>query len=62
MLPYPDNANPDSLKAALNVLIQCQGKPWVVLGAFGEMGLESESIHKEIGELIQSMNVIVVVI
>lgn len=52
------NANPDSLKAALNVLIQCQGKPWVVLGAFGEMGLESESIHKEIGELIQSMNVV----
>lgn len=52
------NANPGSLKAALNVLMQCEGKPWVVLGALGEMGADSVNIHKELGELIKSMNVV----
>ncbi len=52
------NANPSSLKAALDVLIQCNGKPWVVLGALGEMGVNSANIHKELGELIKSMNVV----
>ncbi|MCF6249797.1 MAG: UDP-N-acetylmuramoyl-tripeptide--D-alanyl-D-alanine ligase [Methylococcaceae bacterium] len=52
------NANPSSLKAALDVLIQCKGKPWVVLGALGEMGVNSVNIHKQLGELIKSMNVV----
>ncbi len=52
------NANPDSVKAGLDVLMQCEGKPWVVLGALGEMGTDSACIHKEIGELIKSMNVV----
>ncbi|MCK5477412.1 MAG: UDP-N-acetylmuramoyl-tripeptide--D-alanyl-D-alanine ligase [Methylococcales bacterium] len=52
------NANPDSLKVALEVLMQCEGEPWVVLGALGEMGSGSLKIHKEMGELIKSMNVV----
>ena len=51
------NANPSSLKVALDVLVQCKGESWVVLGAFAEMGANSEKIHKEIGELIKSMGV-----
>lgn len=51
------NANPDSFKVALDVLKQCGGKNWVALGALGEMGLESENIHKQLGKLLKSMNV-----
>ncbi len=51
------NANPSSVKVALDVLTQCQGESWVVLGALGEMGVDSKIIHKELGELIKSMNV-----
>jgi len=52
------NANPSSVKAALDVLLQCEGEPWVVFGALGEMGLDSIKKHKEMGELIKSMNVV----
>ena len=52
------NANPASVKVALDVLLQCDGVPWVVLGALGEMGADSLEIHKELGELIKSMNVV----
>ncbi len=48
------NANPDSFKVALDVLKQCKGEHWVVLGALGEMGTESKTIHKELGKLIKS--------
>lgn len=51
------NANPSSVKVALDVLTQCQGESWVVLGALGEMGIDSKMIHKELGELIKLMNV-----
>lgn len=47
------NANSASLKAALDVLNQCPGKHWLVLGAFGELGSESAEIHKQIGEQIR---------
>ncbi|MCK5188866.1 MAG: UDP-N-acetylmuramoyl-tripeptide--D-alanyl-D-alanine ligase, partial [Methylococcales bacterium] len=52
------NANPSSVKVALDVLLQCEGESWVVLGALGEMGADSLEIHKELGELIKSMNVV----
>ncbi len=51
------NANPTSLKAALEVLKQCAGESWLVLGAFGELGQESQRLHKEMGELIKTMNI-----
>jgi UDP-N-acetylmuramoyl-tripeptide--D-alanyl-D-alanine ligase len=52
------NANPASLKAGLDVLVNCAGKPWLVLGAFGELGPESVKIHEKIGELIKSAGVV----
>jgi UDP-N-acetylmuramoyl-tripeptide--D-alanyl-D-alanine ligase len=52
------NANAASLKAGLDVLANCKGKPWLVLGAFGELGPESAKIHEEIGELIRSKGVV----
>ncbi len=52
------NANPASLKAALEVLKACDGEPWVVLGAFGELGHESGKIHEEMGKLIKSMGIV----
>ncbi|MDD5409825.1 MAG: cyanophycin synthetase, partial [Methylobacter sp.] len=52
------NANPASLKAGLDVLVNCAGIPWLILGAFGELGPESVKIHEEIGELIKAAGVI----
>jgi UDP-N-acetylmuramoyl-tripeptide--D-alanyl-D-alanine ligase len=52
------NANPASLKAGLDVLVNCTGKPWLVLGAFGELGPESVKIHEKIGELIKAAGIV----
>lgn len=51
------NANSASLKAGLDVLIECGGEPWVVLGAFGELGPESLEIHREMGEIMKASGV-----
>ena len=48
------NANPSSLKAALDALLSCEGEPWVVLGAFGELGRNSKKLHEQMGEMIKS--------
>ncbi|WP_020564790.1 UDP-N-acetylmuramoyl-tripeptide--D-alanyl-D-alanine ligase [Methylosarcina fibrata] len=48
------NANSASLKAAVDVLIGLDGEPWLVLGAFGELGSDSLKIHKEMGEMIKA--------
>lgn len=51
------NANAASLKAGLDVLADCPGEPWVVLGAFAELGPDSADIHREIGESIRAKGV-----
>ncbi len=51
------NANAASLKAGLAVLTACSGKPWLILGAFGELGEDSLKIHAEMGELIKASGV-----
>jgi UDP-N-acetylmuramoyl-tripeptide--D-alanyl-D-alanine ligase len=51
------NANADSLKAGLAVLADCSTKPWLILGAFGELGEDSVKIHSEMGELIKASGV-----
>lgn len=51
------NANPASLKAALQAINQCQKPVWLVLGAFGELGNDSANIHSEMGAMIKSMPV-----
>ncbi|TRW91395.1 UDP-N-acetylmuramoyl-tripeptide--D-alanyl-D-alanine ligase [Candidatus Methylobacter oryzae] len=52
------NANSASLKAGLDVLSNCDGRRWLVLGAFGELGPESPKIHEQMGELIKSSGVV----
>lgn len=51
------NANPSSLKAALEVLTDCSNEAWLALGAFGELGPDSPAIHREMGELIKAKSV-----
>ncbi|MFA5824972.1 MAG: UDP-N-acetylmuramoyl-tripeptide--D-alanyl-D-alanine ligase [Gallionellaceae bacterium] len=43
------NANPASLRAALKVLAQAQGKKILVLGDMGELGADAPRFHAEIG-------------
>ncbi len=47
------NANPSSVEAALEVLMQCEGEPWFVMGALAELGKESVKKHQQLGELIK---------
>ncbi|MEO1882018.1 MAG: UDP-N-acetylmuramoyl-tripeptide--D-alanyl-D-alanine ligase [Methyloprofundus sp.] len=51
------NANPASLAVALEVLKQCPGEKWLALGAFGELGADSEHIHSEMGRDIKNAGV-----
>jgi UDP-N-acetylmuramoyl-tripeptide--D-alanyl-D-alanine ligase len=43
------NANPDSVRAAIDVLSQCQGQRLLVLGDMGEVGAQGVAYHQEIG-------------
>ncbi|MEY2493733.1 MAG: UDP-N-acetylmuramoyl-tripeptide--D-alanyl-D-alanine ligase [Verrucomicrobiota bacterium] len=53
------NANPDSMKAALRTLIElgADGRRIAVLGEMGELGEESESGHREVGEAAAELGV-----
>lgn len=52
------NANPASLKAALEVLVTLDAEPWLALGAFAELGTESKAIHRQMGDMIKSIGVV----
>lgn len=52
------NANAASLEAGLDVLGVCPGQHWVIIGAFGEQGLNSERIHYDLGKLIKAKGVV----
>lgn len=43
------NANPDSMRAAINVLAKLTGKKILVLGDMGELGTDAKNMHIEIG-------------
>ena len=43
------NANPDSMKAALDVLSRFDGTKVFVMGAIGELGATSLQLHAEVG-------------
>jgi UDP-N-acetylmuramoyl-tripeptide--D-alanyl-D-alanine ligase len=43
------NANPDSMKAAIDVLASRQGKQFFVMGDMAELGVDADQMHADIG-------------
>ncbi|MBI3714920.1 MAG: UDP-N-acetylmuramoyl-tripeptide--D-alanyl-D-alanine ligase [Betaproteobacteria bacterium] len=50
------NANPDSVRAAIDVLAQKPGKRLLVLGDMGELGVDAPSMHSQIGAYARNAN------
>jgi UDP-N-acetylmuramoyl-tripeptide--D-alanyl-D-alanine ligase len=44
------NANPDSVRAAIDVLASCPGPTALVLGDMGEVGEQGPEFHAEVGK------------
>ena len=44
------NANPDSVKAAIDVLASMNSSAWLVLGDMGEVGEQGPEFHQEVGQ------------
>jgi UDP-N-acetylmuramoyl-tripeptide--D-alanyl-D-alanine ligase len=51
------NANPDSLAAAVDVLVGLAGRRVLVLGDFGELGADSSGLHFAMGEAARAAGV-----
>ncbi len=51
------NANPDSVRAAIAVLVHATGPKWMVLGDMGEVGEQGAAFHREIGECARAAGV-----
>ncbi len=43
------NANPDSMRAAIDVLAELPGPRWLIAGDMGEVGDQGPALHREIG-------------
>ena len=51
------NANPDSVRAAIDVLASLPGPRWLVLGDMGEVGDQGPEFHREVGAYAQSRGI-----
>ncbi|MCL2871550.1 MAG: UDP-N-acetylmuramoyl-tripeptide--D-alanyl-D-alanine ligase [Betaproteobacteria bacterium] len=51
------NANPDSVRAAVDVLAARAGERWLVLGDMGEVGAAGAAFHREVGEYARTHGV-----
>ena len=52
------NANPDSVRAAIDVLAGMRGPKWLVLGDMGEVGEQGASYHHEVGEYAREKGIV----
>jgi UDP-N-acetylmuramoyl-tripeptide--D-alanyl-D-alanine ligase len=50
------NANPDSVRAAIDLLAAKSGKRYLVLGDMGELGAEARNLHAGIGDYAKLAN------
>jgi UDP-N-acetylmuramoyl-tripeptide--D-alanyl-D-alanine ligase len=51
------NANPGSVRAAIDMLAACSGSRTLVLGAMRELGNSSSDLHREVGEYASSVGI-----
>ncbi len=51
------NANPESMRAAIDVLAGCPAPTILVLGDMGELGARSAEFHRDIGAYARSRNI-----
>jgi UDP-N-acetylmuramoyl-tripeptide--D-alanyl-D-alanine ligase len=51
------NANPSSVRAAIEVLVTLSGRRWLVLGDMGELGEHAAEAHAAIGEFAREQGV-----
>jgi UDP-N-acetylmuramoyl-tripeptide--D-alanyl-D-alanine ligase len=51
------NANPSSLRVALEVLQELPGRHWLLLGEMAELGAFTETSHRDAGALARSLGV-----
>ena len=51
------NANPDSVRAAIDVLASLPGPRWLVLGDMGEVGDQGPAFHREVGAHAQARGI-----
>ncbi|MBT9459385.1 MAG: UDP-N-acetylmuramoyl-tripeptide--D-alanyl-D-alanine ligase [Burkholderiaceae bacterium] len=51
------NANPDSVRAAIEVLASLPGPTWLVLGDMGEVGDKGPEFHREVGALAAQLGI-----
>jgi UDP-N-acetylmuramoyl-tripeptide--D-alanyl-D-alanine ligase len=51
------NANPSSVRAAIEVLVSLTGRRWLVLADMGELGAFAEDAHSSIGEFARAAGV-----
>lgn len=51
------NANPDSVRAAIDVLASLDGNTILVLGDMGEVGADTDTVHAEVGAYAQQCGI-----
>ena len=51
------NANPLSLRAAMDVLVNMKGDHWLVLGDMVELGTDAEALHFEVGRQAKDLGI-----
>ena len=51
------NANPDSVRAAIDMLASLAGPQWLLLGDMGEVGDQGPAFHREVGAYAQAKGI-----